>query len=44
MPQLTEVLPPEAIQRGAEHLGRPTDEIMDLRLKWPTLAVVPCFE
>src|SRR5262249_14578881 len=42
MAQLAEVLLPEAVQRSAEHLGRAADEIMHLRLKRPTVAIIPC--
>jgi hypothetical protein len=41
MAQLAEVLPAQTIERRAEHLGRPADEIMYLRLKRPAVAVVP---
>ena len=41
MAQLAEILLPQPIQRGAEHLGRAADEVMHLRLERPAVAVVP---
>ena len=41
MAQLGEITFPQAIERGAEQLGRPAHEIMHLRLKRPAVAVVP---
>jgi hypothetical protein len=41
MAKLAEITLPEAIECGAEQLGRAADEIMHLRLKRPAVAVVP---
>ena len=41
MAELGEITFPETIESGAEQLGCAADEIMDLRLKWPAVAVVP---
>src|SRR6516162_11588245 len=42
MPQLAEILLPEAIQGCAEHLCGAADEIVHLRLERYTVTVVPC--
>src|SRR5215469_12244374 len=41
MAQLAEILAAQAVQRGAEQLGRAANEVVHLRLKWPAVAVVP---
>jgi hypothetical protein len=41
MLELAEILSPQAIERGAEQLGRTADEIMHLRLKGSAIAIVP---
>ena len=38
---LTEVLRPQPVQRGAVELGRPTDEVVDLGLERRAVGVVP---
>src|SRR5215831_13165034 len=41
MAQLAEILAAQAIQRGAEQLGRAADEVVYLRLKWLSVTVIP---
>ena len=41
MLEFAEILLAQAIEGGAEHLGRAADEIMHLRLKRPAVPVVP---